>query len=670
MKRHLEITQAQLPAVAGAWLVHGLAVLLVFLTSVPPDLVGALSRVAIFLAILSLLVLELALLAALCLAVEAVLGWLARGSVADLLKAAALALAVGALVASSLKFKTTGVHLKVSDLWFAWTNLRQILEEALIGEAAALLALPLLVLLLAAGAFVFLRRTRARAATAPVQAGMRVPARTAIGALSAAGGILALGLAVSPAARLFTAGFVPETYWLARSLRSARGFSPPAAVGTPGASAVSDPAAAGGRGPALADYRPPPGSATINVVLVMLESIPWARSGLAPGGRPGVAPRLERLAAESVVFTRPYAVSTHSDYAQMAILSSLYPRKYNRHDYYGSIEYPRTLLWDALRPAGYATSLFSCQNERWGNMLAFLDTPGLEVLRHSPSWPREPHKGRGAESKVYEETPVSEWMRWREGRGEEPYFTYLNFQSNHFPYEVPPGAPRPFAPHALDFPASFLKYPTDRVPVMLNRFDNALGYADRWLGEVVDFLEARGEWERTALVVVSDHGEAFYEHAQPTHGTSLHEEQVRSLLLMRLPGVEPRVVEEPVSLVDVAPALLAYLGLPPHGNFQGRGDVLEPGYSAAGRPLFFTIQGLTFEDGLLLDGWKYIVNWDRRERRLFDLGSDPGETVDLVEARPEKTAELDRVLGSLLSRQLDYYAERRWREGYYPPPLP
>ncbi len=662
MKGPLHTALAQLPALAAGWIPHGLVVLFVFYTRVPPDLVGAAERIAIFLAIFSLLLLELALAAALACLCEAALGRLHRGWVADLVKALALALAVGGLVASSLKFWTTGVHLKESDLWFARTNFRQIVEEAQVAEALVLLGLPLAALALAAGVLVQLRRRRARDAAA----GARALALTAAGAAA----VLALTFALSPAVRTFTTGFIPETYWLARSTH---GFSPPAAAAAAGA------AAAGGRGPAIGEYPPRPGTRVAprapgvrpaNVVLVMLESVPWSRSGLAPGGREGIVPHLERLAAESVVFTRPYAVSTHSDYAQMAILSSLYPRKYDRHDYYGAIEYPRTLLWDALEPAGYATSLFSCQNERWGNMLAFLDTPGLEVLRHSPSWPRAPHKGRGVESKVYEETPVSEWMRWREERGTEPYFTYLNFQSNHFPYEVPAEAPRPFAPFALDFPASFLQYPVEKVPVMLNRFDNALAYADRWLGEIVGFLEARGEWERTALVVVSDHGEAFYEHGQPTHGTSLYEEQVRSLLLLRLPGVEPRVVEEPVSLLDVGPALLAYLGLPPHGNFQGRADILEPGYSAAGRPLFFTIQGLTFEDGLLLDGWKYVVNWDRRERRLFDLAADPGETDDLLAAEPEKAEALDRTLRGLLSRQLAYYAERGWRDGYYPPPLP
>lgn len=125
-----------------------------------------------------------------------------------------------------------------------------------------------------------------------------------------------------------------------------------------------------------------------------------------------------------------------------------------------------------------------------------------------------------------------------------------------------------------------------------------------------------------------------------------------------------------MSLLDVAPLLLEILGLPPHPNFQGRRDVLDPDYDGDARPLLFTIQGLTAEDGVLLDGWKYTVNWDRRERRLFDLARDPGETVNLVDEEAQRAAALDAVLAEILRRQVTYYEGGLWRTGRYPAPLP
>src|SRR6185436_410781 len=138
-------------------------------------------------------------------------------------------------------------------------------------------------------------------------------------------------------------------------------------------------------------------------------------------------------------------------------------------------------------------------------------------------------------------------------------------------------------PAAIDFPATFFSHPREKTPVMENRFHNALAYVDRQAGRLIDGLRAAGAWDRTVLLVVSDHGEAFYEHGLPTHGTTLHDEQVRTAMLLRLPDRPGRVVDEPVSVLDALPAIVHHLGLPEHGNFQGHGDILAPDYTAAGR---------------------------------------------------------------------------------------
>lgn len=640
----------QWPAVVAAWGVYGALVLALAL----PPLVGSPlptgQKLAATLFLLFVLAAEAILLALASGGLEVAAPGRAARWILDALRAAAGAGLLVLLAASLVKYRFTSVHLRSTDLWFAWHNLRQIGAEALGSESRWLTALGVggatVALLLFAG----LRLLRRHPAAAPA------------GRLALLGVVLAAGALATawrhPAVTRAAADFLPELAWAQRRLPDLRPRT---------AAAADPPAKSVARGPEIRPYAPPPPASPHHVVLVMLESIPWSRTSLAGG--PPSSPHLAALAAESVVFTRAYTASTHSDYAQMAILSSLHPRKYDHHDYYTDLPYPRTLLWDALAPAGWASAVFSCQNERWGNMIRYLLTPGLGLVRHSLDWPDARHKGRGIESKVYEETPVEAWKRWF-AAADRPTLTYLNFQANHFPYEVPPEAPRPFGRAPIDFPASFFAYPPERVPVMLRRFHNALAYSDRWLGEVIAHLRRLGEWERTILVVVSDHGEAFYEHAQPTHGTSLHEEQVRSVLVVRAPGVAPRRIEEPVALLDVPPLVLELVGLPPHGNFQGRGDVLESGYAGGERPIPFTIQGVTVQDGVLEGDLKLILDHERREVRLFDLAADPGERVDLAGERPAEAARLRATLEELVARQLDYYREERWRQGRYPPKLP
>jgi arylsulfatase A-like enzyme len=328
------------------------------------------------------------------------------------------------------------------------------------------------------------------------------------------------------------------------------------------------------------------------------------------------------------------------------------------------------LPWDVLGPLGWRSAVVSCQNERWGNMIAFIDTPRLERLVHAPDFPAAPRRGTGSQTKVFEGAIVDDFLAWAAAEPERPFVAYLNFQATHFPYVWPPGFRPPFGEAPLDFQATFLGYPTERVPLLLDRFHNAFAYADAELGRLIAGLSALGRWDDTALVLVADHGEAFYEHGLPTHGTTLLEEQVRVPMFLRLPGAAPRVVREPVSVMDAVPALFHAMGYAPHPAHQGRPDVLAPGYSGAGRPLFFSIQGLTREDGLVRDDWKWIVNHDRREGALFDLAADPDERRNLVLEQPERARELGELGAEFLGRQLGYYRAQGWRGGWGPPRVP
>ncbi len=568
-------------------------------------------------------------------------------------RAAAIGLALGFGlpyawgVLSVLKFRSVGAHLRYEDFWFLLRSLAQLSAETTGTERTLLLAVALLPIGLAAALLVAMalgRRIRGEAT---------LPRLLLLLALTAAG-LLAVGWS-HPGARQAARVLYPDT----RALVAWLGSSGPIATGRPD----------GAAGDRIEPYVASPAAEPWNVVVLMLESIPWKRLH-GPEARPESTPRLAELARESVVFDRAYATSTHSDYAQTSILASLHPRKFPGHDYFRDLSYPRTLFWDPLHGLGYRTAVFSCQNERWGNMIAFHQTDGLELFRHSPDWPDASRRGEGAESKVFEPAPVGAFFDWIDREPGRPFAVYLNFQATHYPYVVPDGFTAPYAPSTLDFATTFLSYPTDKIPVMLNRFHNALAYVDLHVGQVVDGLRRRGLWERTVLFVVSDHGEAFYEHGLPTHGTTLLEEQVRTAMLLRVPGVEPRALAEPVSVLDGVPAIYRALGLPRHGNFQGRDDVLDESYSAAGRSLLFTIQGMTREEGLLFERFKYIVNWDRRERALFDLERDPDERVNLAATAPDELARMDRELLRLLELQLGYYQSRGWERGRYPPRLP
>ncbi|MEZ5313263.1 MAG: sulfatase-like hydrolase/transferase [Thermoanaerobaculia bacterium] len=411
----------------------------------------------------------------------------------------------------------------------------------------------------------------------------------------------------------------------------------------------------------------PPEFRRANVVVLMLESIPWSRL-FGPEARPEPTPQLLDLSRQSVVFARL------RDGHALRLRPDLDPRLAPSAQVRTS-----RLLHRSLRIRALSSGISSGRSDtgprsspartRTGATCGASCSPrGSTSSATPPTGPR--HRAAMVLVEGLEATPVDAFLAWVSEDTARPFVAYLNFQATHYPYVVPPGEPEPYQPSTIDFPTTFLDYPRDRIGVMENRFHNALAYVDRQTARVVRGLESAGIWENTALLVVSDHGEAFYEHGLPTHGTTLYEEQVRTAMFLRLPGTPPRVVESPVSVLDAVPVIVRALGLPPHGNFQGRDDILEPGYDGSRRLLPFTIQGITREDGLLAGDWKYIVNRDRGELALFDLAADPGEQRNLAATDPERRTKLGSELDDILAGQLAYYRDRGWDSGFFPPVLP
>jgi len=584
--------------------------------------------------------------------VSLVAGFVARqrrgAGAARALAAILLALVYSTLALSLLKFVAVRSHLRWSDVRFVLGSLAQVAGEATATELRLLAFALLLPMVLACLFHWLLGRARRRADAIDLRAA------TLLLALGAAGlGALAVARVEG---RFLLTRLVPEgaiaTRWAERA--GLAGELPP-----------PDPT----RQARIEPYRPARGYARWNVVVVMLESVPWRRV-FGPDARPGTTPRLEALAAESVIFERAYAASVHSDYAQTSILASLYPRKSEQHDFFVDLDYPRLLPWDLLGPLGWRSAVESTQNERWGNMRAFLRTPALERFRHAPDFADAQRRGTNIETKAFEQSVVPDFLAWVGDERERPFVAYLNFQATHFPYVCPAGFAAPCAERDLPAGVTFVGYPPGATPQLLDRFHGALAYEDLWLGRLIDGLEELGAWRETALVVVADHGEAFYEHGLATHGTAFFDEEVRVPMLLRLPGIGPAIVEPPVSVLDALPTVYRAMGLPRPGAVQGHDDLLTLAPDAPPRAIPFTLQGMTNADGFVLGRFKWFVDHDRGVSALFDLASDPGERRNLAGREPQLVARLRGELDRFLAPQLGYYRARGWRDGWHPPRLP
>jgi hypothetical protein len=106
-------------------------------------------------------------------------------------------------------------------------------------------------------------------------------------------------------------------------------------------------------------------------------------------------------------------------------------------------------------------------------------------------------------------------------------------------------------------------------------YDGEVRFTDYHVGRILDALAATGLAANTAVVIFADHGEAFGEHSlggEPIyfHGRTLYDEMLRVPLMIRVPHVAPRVVDERVALLDLAPTLVELVSATRPSSFRAR----------------------------------------------------------------------------------------------------
>lgn len=389
-----------------------------------------------------------------------------------------------------------------------------------------------------------------------------------------------------------------------------------------------------------------------NVVLVVAEAIRVHHLGYM-GNTRATTPNLDRLAKDSLRFDHAYTTATHSNYAQMSILSSLFPRRGSTLDMYQKLHYPRMLLHDVAYAAGMRTATISSQDETWQGMKRFEDTGTPTYFRHSPDH-EGPHLDIGTEHVVPDEETVTHALGWIDQQRGETFSLYVNLQATHFPYELPASAPRPFKPYDPRGAYSFVGWDASENETVRNRYDNAVHYVDAQVGRLVEGLRERNLLDSTIFVFTADHGELFHEHGLVTHARSLHEGEARVPIIVRSPGaVDRAVVTTPVSTLDILPTILDYAGIPPHPSHQGRS--LRPGAATPEPAVFMNIQGWTQQAAVVCYPYKYILDEATGAEFLYDIAADPDETTNLMRAAPDTADLLADVLDAQLRAQVVYH---------------
>ncbi len=412
---------------------------------------------------------------------------------------------------------------------------------------------------------------------------------------------------------------------------------------------------------------PPP------IVLIAVDTLRADHLG-SYGDRRGLTPFLDQLAGRGVRFANAYAPSSWTSPSIASLFTSRFPSQHRVTTYQSKLADDEVTLAEVLASRGYESAGFSA-NFRLSAALGF--GQGFADWRVFVPW-------QEGTAKVGGEVLRADSLAWLDERRaaapRRPRLLYYQHMEPHAPYRPPPSFRRAAAP-APDSAAAeaanrkllggALSDITAEESVLLaSLYEGEVAALDAELRALFAELGQRINLDEAIIVITADHGEEFGEHGLHGHGLTLFEEGVRVPLLIIAPGVPPGVVEQPVSLVDVAPTLLALIGAETEPRFEGRSllpllgrGLLDRWRSASAaadvlcelEPTGAPFDMRAHDAALVHDSLKLLrsPNPDAAPQ-LFDLATDPRErTPD-----PATDAAAKGALSAALARQLAALAPR------------
>jgi len=231
---------------------------------------------------------------------------------------------------------------------------------------------------------------------------------------------------------------------------------------------------------------------------------------------------------------------------------------------------------------------------------------------------------------------VSVAKHWLNGNFNSPFFLFIHFYDLHTPYNLPASESARFG----------------------TGYDGELRYVDEQVGAFLDFLRQRHLYENSLVVLVADHGESLEDHGEDSHGFFVYQSTIRVPLIVHWPAGSasfPAKIDEPVRLMDVAPTILEFAGIPAPPVFQGRSlmELLRPGGSKTPRDVYSeTVYphlhfGCSALQALRTGRYKYV---DAPKPELYDLATDPRETRNIYSQRTAIALAEKEKLASLRAR--------------------
>jgi len=407
----------------------------------------------------------------------------------------------------------------------------------------------------------------------------------------------------------------------------------------------------------VAGYKILSSSPRPNIIIIIVDTLRADHVGCYGYSRE-TTPNIDRFSGDAAIFTDCFTPCPRTTQAMASIMTGRYPWNHGVRHLWDRLPARETTLAEILSKVGYET----------------VGVIGTDVLLNKldDGFDLMINEQECLDARTLTDHAIAELKKLG-----APYFLWIHYYDVHMSYSPPEvifdreyegrfkrqlGAETiPGTRGELIFKNSMS--PQDREHAIA-LYDSEIYFVDREVGRLIKFIEEKAR--DNIIIVTADHGEGLGEHDYYyDHGVLLNRPSIHVPLLIKGLGSASGRLSRAVGLVDIAPTLLQYLGLAEgKDNYDGK-DLLStdisPIFSEGGTALLEDayetekrrLKGIWGRPRSVVFGNKKLIfnpDPDGGSYQLFDIDSDPEESVNLIDSPGIDIRELKEKL-SLIARR-------------------
>lgn len=312
-----------------------------------------------------------------------------------------------------------------------------------------------------------------------------------------------------------------------------------------------------------------------NLILISVDTLRADHLGCY-GYQRETSPHMDELAREGARFVRALSPSPWTLPAHVTMFTGQETSVHNVRSSSNALDENAVTLTEMLHDSGYATFGIGSSPYLKGR---FGYAQGFDV--YDDKLGQISYKK--SHYQVTAKKAVNKALKAIKQRRDKRWFVFIHFWDVHYDYIPPKPYDRMFAgDYDGDFPMhkwegnKKFRVGMDEADFnyVISQYDGEIAWVDSQIGRLIKYLKKWELYDKTAIVITSDHGEEFLDHGQKGHGHTLFDELIRVPLIVKAPKVDPGLeIECPVSLVDLLPTFVEW------------GKVKKPSYRGPGRSL-------------------------------------------------------------------------------------